>query len=144
MFESAADKYPPKVLLHGEPFASNIFRRLDNTELVWTIVDWTGCHSGCYGEDLAKAICWNLSTKDRLECTTSLLEEYYQHVMRYSGDLELTMNDVRKAYDAFLPVAMVTFTAKIMEMQNKGDVESLLERAKGLIENLYTLIKLNE
>ncbi|EPB65967.1 hypothetical protein ANCCEY_14949 [Ancylostoma ceylanicum] len=102
-------------------------------------------HSGCFGEDIAKAICWNLSTKDRLDCTTALLEEYHAHLVANSPeDYHITMDVVRKAFDTFFPLAMVTFFSKVIATKNKEDIEPMIERAKGLIQNVYTMSKLLE
>ncbi|KHJ94288.1 hypothetical protein OESDEN_05782 [Oesophagostomum dentatum] len=91
----AAALFPPKVFVHGEPYASNVFLLNDTDDKVGCVIDWTGGHAGCYGEDIAKAICWNLSMK-------------------------------------------VTAT------KNKADIEPMIERAKGLIQNAYTMSKLDE
>ncbi|KAK6751506.1 hypothetical protein RB195_003105 [Necator americanus] len=137
----AAEKLPPKVFVHGEPYASNVFVLNDSKDSrIAALIDWTESHSGCFGEDIAKAICWNLSTKDRLECTTTLLEEYHlQFVAHSPEDSQITLDLVRKAFDMFVPLAMVTFVAKVIAMKNKEDIEPMIERAKGLIQNVYTM-----
>uniref|UniRef100_W6ND44 Protein Y11D7A.8 n=1 Tax=Haemonchus contortus TaxID=6289 RepID=W6ND44_HAECO len=102
-------------------------------------------HSGCFGEDIAKAICWNLSTKDRLEWTSELLEGYHAYLHANSPeDCQVTLDNVRKAYDMFMPVAMVTLLFKVVAMKDKEDIEPIIDRAKGLIQNVYTMTKLLE
>ncbi|PIO59782.1 hypothetical protein TELCIR_18742, partial [Teladorsagia circumcincta] len=61
-YMDATDKSPPRVFVHGEPYASNIFVVNDSNKIA-ALIDWTESHSGSFGEDIAKAICWNLSTK---------------------------------------------------------------------------------
>ncbi|KAK6031199.1 hypothetical protein OSTOST_02651 [Ostertagia ostertagi] len=137
-------KAPPRVFVHGEPYASNIFVVNDSNKIA-AVIDWTESHSGSFGEDIAKAICWNLSTKDRLEWTSALLEEYHACLVSSSPeDCPVALENVRKAYDMYVPVAMVTLLFKVVAMKNKEDIEPLIDRAKGLVENVYTMTKLLE
>ncbi|KAK5972132.1 CHK domain-containing protein [Trichostrongylus colubriformis] len=144
MSMDAAEAMPPRVFVHGEPYASNIFVVNDSNKIA-AVIDWTESHSGSFGEDIAKAICWNLSTKDRLDCTSALLEEYHDHLKANSPEeCTVTLENVRKAYDMYVPVAMVTLLFKVVAMKNKEDIEPLIDRAKGLIQNVYTMTKLLE
>ncbi|WKY06635.1 hypothetical protein Q1695_006655 [Nippostrongylus brasiliensis] len=144
MSTEAAEHLPPRVFVHGEPYASNIFTIADSREhRIAAIIDWTESHSGCFGEDIAKAICWNLTTKDRLECTGALLEEYHEEMVHHlPEDVTLSIDTVRKAYDMFMPMAMVTLLFKVVARKNKEEIEPLIDRAKGLIQNVYTMGKL--
>ncbi|KAK6036169.1 hypothetical protein COOONC_26326 [Cooperia oncophora] len=82
------------------------------------------------------------ANKDRLECTSTLLEEYHEYLKSNTPeDCPVTLDSVRKAYDSYVPVAMVT---SVVSMKNKEDIEPLIDRAKGLIENVYTMTKLLE
>lgn len=90
----------PKVLVHGEPYASNVFTKMEGKEQrILSLIDWTGRqlkrsepletivsegHSGCFAEDVAKIICWNLNAKERVDNTSSLLEGYHFHLARCS------------------------------------------------------------
>ncbi|GMR49182.1 hypothetical protein PMAYCL1PPCAC_19377, partial [Pristionchus mayeri] len=69
--ESADELKVQKILVHGQPYAPNIFEK---DGVITGLLKWSSCHSGCFGEDIAKAICWNLPMKERLEHTTNLLE----------------------------------------------------------------------
>uniref|UniRef100_A0A1I7XAG4 CHK domain-containing protein n=1 Tax=Heterorhabditis bacteriophora TaxID=37862 RepID=A0A1I7XAG4_HETBA len=142
--ESAEALKVPRVLVHGEPYASNVFVILDAKEQrLAGLIDWTECHSGCFAEDLAKAICWNLSAKDRMEFTSSLLEGYHYHLTRYSdGECHMTIDLIRRGFEQFLPMAMVTLVAKVMQVRTRNDVEPLIERAKSLIQNVYAMTRL--
>ncbi|KAJ1346712.1 hypothetical protein KIN20_001601 [Parelaphostrongylus tenuis] len=146
MSTEAFEEAPPKVLVHGEPYAANVFMESESKESrIAAIIDWTGCHPGCFGEDIAKAICWNLSTKDRLECTEPLLEDYHTYLVENSSeDSQITLEAVQKAFNMFLPVAVVTFLQKVMANKNKEDIEPLIERAKGLIKSVYLLTHRSE
>ncbi|PAV92207.1 hypothetical protein WR25_08987 [Diploscapter pachys] len=142
--ESADHLKVPKVLVHGEPYASNIFVSKDGkSQVVSSVIDWTECHSGCFAEDLCKAICWNMAPKDRTDNTANLLEGYHYHLVRYcNGECPITVDAIRKAYDKFLPFAMVSFAGKVVHAKNKPDIEPLVERAKALIQQVYATARL--
>ncbi|CAI5449452.1 unnamed protein product [Caenorhabditis angaria] len=136
----------PKVLVHGEPYTSNIFTRTEGKDQrVSAIIDWTESHSGCFAEDVAKIICWNLNAKERVDNTSSLLEGYHFHLARYyDGDCPFTVDIIQKAYEIFVPFAMVSLCGKVMSVKNKAEKEPLIERAKNLLQQCYTIEKINE
>ncbi|KJH45145.1 hypothetical protein DICVIV_08811 [Dictyocaulus viviparus] len=135
MSTEMSEQLPPKVFIHGEPYASNVFVVADSKEpRIAAIIDWTGTFYGCFEKE------------DRLECTTSLLEDYHvQLVENLPDDCQITLEAVRKAFDLFVPVAMVTFLSKVMASKNNTeDIEPLIDRGKGLIQNVYTMTKILE
>ncbi|CAD6192855.1 unnamed protein product [Caenorhabditis auriculariae] len=139
--ESAEQLGVPRVLVHGEPYASNVFVRQEGKDQrVSAIIDWTECHSGCFAEDLSKAICWNLSPRDRVDHTSSLIEGYHYHLARYCGaECPFTVDVIRTAYDLFLPFSMVSM---VMSAKNEAENEPLVERAKALIQTVYATARL--
>ncbi|VDO75977.1 unnamed protein product [Haemonchus placei] len=89
--------------------------------------------------------CLSLLKFDRLEWTSELLEGYHAYLHANSPeDCQVTLDNVRKAYDMFMPVAMVTLLFKVVAMKDKEDIEPIIDRAKGLIQNVYTMTKLLE
>ncbi|CAB3405804.1 unnamed protein product [Caenorhabditis bovis] len=144
--ESTDELGMPKVLVHGEPYASNVFTKMEGKEeRVMALIDFTESHSGCFAEDVAKIISWNLNAKERTNNTGSLLEGYHFHLARYyDGDCPFTVDLIQKAYEMFVPFAMVSLCGKVMSIKNKGDKEPLIERAKSLIQQCYTMERLNE
>ncbi|KAE9416501.1 hypothetical protein Angca_001124, partial [Angiostrongylus cantonensis] len=115
MSTEAFEEVPPRVLVHSEPYAANIFVDSDSEgPRIAAIIDWTESHPGCFGEDVAKAICWNLSAKDRIDCTTPLLEDYHTFLKEESPeDCDISLDTVQNAFDMFIPVAVVTFLQKV-------------------------------
>ncbi|CAA21584.2 CHK kinase-like domain-containing protein [Caenorhabditis elegans] len=136
----------PKVLVHGEPYASNVFTKMEGKEQrILSLIDWTEGHSGCFAEDVAKIICWNLNAKERVDNTSSLLEGYHFHLARYyDGDCPFTVDIIQRAYEVFVPFAMVSLCGKVMSVKNKTEKEPLIERAKSLIQQVYAMERLNE
>ncbi|EFP07892.1 hypothetical protein CRE_14099 [Caenorhabditis remanei] len=102
-------------------------------------------HSGCFAEDVAKIICWNLNAKERVDNTASLLEGYHFHLARYyDGDCPFTVDIIQRCYELFVPFAMVSLCGKVMSVKNKTEKEPLIERAKSLIQQVYAMERLNE
>ncbi|CAL2039645.1 unnamed protein product [Caenorhabditis brenneri] len=102
-------------------------------------------HSGCFAEDVAKIICWNLNAKERVDNPSSLLEGYHFHLARYyDGDCPFTVDIIQRCYEVFVPFAMVSLCGKVMGLNNKTEKEPLIERAKSLIQQVYAMERLNE
>ncbi|CAJ0924852.1 unnamed protein product, partial [Mesorhabditis belari] len=144
--ESCDELKVAKVLVHGEPFSSNIFVDIVDTDHhpIAGIVDWTSCHAGCFGEDLAKAICWNLNPRERATQTSQLLQAYHYQLVLQSGNASITSEQVRAAYEKFVPVATVSFVHKVMVLRGKSEPDALIERANSLINQVYNTVRINE
>ncbi|VDK17469.1 unnamed protein product [Anisakis simplex] len=72
-----------RVLVHGQPTALNLFIQSDDK--LSAIVDWSEAHPGCFGEDIAAAICWNLSPVERHANHERLLEFYHYNLIKHSA-----------------------------------------------------------
>ncbi|KAF8375026.1 hypothetical protein PRIPAC_81455, partial [Pristionchus pacificus] len=71
--------------------------------------------------------------------TTNLLESYHIHFVRYAGiESGVTFDLVRRAFDRFVPLAMVQFLNKVMNAEDDHLNEPLFERARTLIQNVYS------
>uniref|UniRef100_A0A183BLT3 CHK domain-containing protein n=1 Tax=Globodera pallida TaxID=36090 RepID=A0A183BLT3_GLOPA len=141
----------PECLVHGHPIARNVFfktaRGEDGTEnkgtSVQAIIDWTQAHSGCFGEDLAKSICWNLDARERTDAAQllKLLQYYHYQLLKrlqfHDASTELqkaiTLEKVQSAYERFVPAAAVTFLLFLPEELSHAD-PALLERAQQLVD----------
>ncbi|KAK0422236.1 hypothetical protein QR680_007451 [Steinernema hermaphroditum] len=125
------------VLVHGSPLAVNVFMGANNK--VGAITDWALSHPGCFAEDVAKAICWNLSPQDRHSHLTRLLENYHYNFTRYYGGTEckLTLENIKLSYQRFVPMATVCLLPHLAQCLDRpdADVALLRERAKALIED---------
>uniref|UniRef100_A0A7E4UZQ2 CHK domain-containing protein n=1 Tax=Panagrellus redivivus TaxID=6233 RepID=A0A7E4UZQ2_PANRE len=122
----------PQCLVHGNPAPNSCF--FNGNEQVEAIIDWTHTHPGCYAEDVAKAICWNLSPQQRHEQLIRLLEHYHFHLIKNLGSPNdaLDIDQVKKAYNIFLPVAAVKFLLFLPEKLEDHDA-AIMERATSLI-----------
>uniref|UniRef100_A0A914QM76 CHK kinase-like domain-containing protein n=1 Tax=Panagrolaimus davidi TaxID=227884 RepID=A0A914QM76_9BILA len=136
--ESCEDMKISQCLIHGNPVANSVF--LVNKEKVTAILDWTQSHPGCYGEDVAKAICWNLSADERHENLLRLLEYYHFNLLKYYGSTleEITLEHVKKAYHTFLPIATVSFLLFLPEDLEQAE-KNLLDRAQSLINDTVVM-----
>uniref|UniRef100_A0A914H9Y3 CHK kinase-like domain-containing protein n=1 Tax=Globodera rostochiensis TaxID=31243 RepID=A0A914H9Y3_GLORO len=142
----------PECLVHGHPVARNVFfktaRGEDGMEnkggtAVQAIIDWTQAHSGCFGEDLAKSICWNLDARERTDAAQllKLLQYYHYQLLKrlqlHEAPAELqkaiTLEKVQAAYERFVPAAAVTFLLFLPEELSHAD-PALLERAQQLVD----------
>uniref|UniRef100_A0A915E768 CHK kinase-like domain-containing protein n=1 Tax=Ditylenchus dipsaci TaxID=166011 RepID=A0A915E768_9BILA len=127
-------------MVHGNPAARNIFMA-HSQKKVAAVIDWTQAHPGCYGEDIAKVICWNLTAKERHIHLLKLLQFYHYNLLKkyqaYGGENhdEITLDQVKAAYDRFVPLATVNFLMFLPEDMNRVDA-NLLERAKNLMEDV--------
>ncbi|KAI6229270.1 CHK domain-containing protein [Aphelenchoides besseyi] len=126
-------------LIHGNPIARNFF--LTNRREVAAIIDWTQVHPGCFGEDVAKAICWNLTEKERKANLKKLLEYYHFSLLKYSEGSanDVTMECVERTYNFFLPMAAVTYLMFLPE-DLKMASPYLLERAQSLINDSLEMV----
>ncbi|GMT25953.1 hypothetical protein PFISCL1PPCAC_17250, partial [Pristionchus fissidentatus] len=71
--------------------------------------------------------------------TTNLLESYLIHFVRYAGiECGVTFDLVRRAFDRFVPLSMVIFLNKVMSADDDHVNEPLFERARTLIQNVYS------
>ncbi|TKR94857.1 hypothetical protein L596_009091 [Steinernema carpocapsae] len=125
------------VLVHGSPLAVNVFMGANGK--VGAVTDWAFSHPGCFAEDVAKAICWNLSPQDRHSHLTRLLENYHYNFARYYGgtDCKLTLETIKLSYQRFVPMATVCLLPHFAQLFDRpdSDVALLRERAKALIED---------
>lgn len=62
----------------------------------------------------------------------------------YDGDCPFTVDIIQRAYEVFVPFAMVSLCGKVMSVKNKTEKEPLIERAKSLIQQVYAMERLNE
>ncbi|VDM62096.1 unnamed protein product [Angiostrongylus costaricensis] len=137
MSTKAFEEVPPRVLVHGEPYAGNIFADFDSKEpRIAAIIDWTENQNLCRGRQ---------ALQDRIDCATPLLEDYHTFLTEDSPeDCQISLDTVQNAFDMFVPVAVVTFLQKVMASENKEDIEPLIDRAKGLIKTVYTMTNPSE
>lgn len=153
--ESCQEMNIPQCLVHGNPVANSVF--LANKEKVIAVLDWTRmfsfsfssplkylfvleAHPGCYGEDVAKAICWNLSADERHENLLRLLEYYHFNLLKYYGSTleEITLDQVKKVYHAFFPVAAISFLLFLPEDLEQAE-KSILDRAHSLLNDTVVM-----
>ncbi|KAL3100442.1 hypothetical protein niasHS_001745 [Heterodera schachtii] len=114
---------------------------------VRALIDWTQAHSGCFGEDLAKAICWNMDGREwtDAEQLLKLLQYYHYQLLKKLQSLDasselqkaITLEKVQAAYERFVPVSAVTFLLFLPEELSHAD-SALLERAQQLVEAVTT------
>ncbi|VDM44049.1 unnamed protein product [Toxocara canis] len=95
-------------------------------------------HPGCFGEDVATAICWNLQPKDRHDNQQRLLEFYHYNLVKYSaGSCQLTLEQVKKAYIHFMPLAMSVMLLLAVNIDMGSEVnEAISERAEVLANDI--------
>ncbi|KAI6227603.1 CHK domain-containing protein [Aphelenchoides fujianensis] len=136
--DQASRKVEP-CLVHGNPIARNFF--LTNRREIAALIDWTQVHPGCFGEDVAKAICWNLTPKERQSNLKKLLEFYHYSLLKYSEGAaqDVTIEVVEHAYNHFLPMAAVSYLMFLPE-DLKMAAPHLLDRAHSLIDDSLELV----
>ncbi|CAJ0959567.1 unnamed protein product, partial [Mesorhabditis belari] len=61
-----------------------------------------------------------------------------------SGNASITSEQVRAAYEKFVPVATVSFVHKVMVLRGKSEPDALIERANSLINQVYNTVRINE
>uniref|UniRef100_A0A914RAN7 Uncharacterized protein n=1 Tax=Parascaris equorum TaxID=6256 RepID=A0A914RAN7_PAREQ len=125
-----------RVLIHGQPMAINLI--LQGREKVIGILDWAKAHPGCFAEDVATAICWNLEPKERHCNEQRLLEFYHYNLVKYgAGNCQVTLEQVRKAYAHFLPLAMSVLILLAVNIDMSNDTkDAIVERSEMLANDI--------
>ncbi|CAD5225198.1 unnamed protein product [Bursaphelenchus xylophilus] len=121
-------------LVHGNPIARNFFASHDDKHIV-AIVDWVQAHPGCFAEDVTKAICWNLSPKERHANQRKLLEHYHFNLLKYSEGKanKITIEVVEAGFRWFLPFAAVCYLIYLPDDLSHASIKQM-ERAQALLD----------
>ncbi|CAD5218347.1 unnamed protein product [Bursaphelenchus okinawaensis] len=122
-------------LVHGNPIARNFFAAADDKHVA-AIVDWVQAHPGCFAEDVAKAICWNLAPKDRYLNQRKLLEHYHFNLLKYSEGKanKITMEVIEAGFKYFLPFVAVCYLIYLPDDLSHASIKQL-ELAQVLLDD---------
>jgi hypothetical protein len=158
----ADNKGLPKVLTHGDLWASNLLVEKDEegkpTGDISSLIDWQTAHAGFVVEDLGRLLVTSTTGELRRELTDTILQSYFDHfrdnLAKRGKTCPLTVETIKDAYDFNFPLAVAFFlmTAPLMLTSplfadHTGKpaphcVHALMSRAKMAIEDVIELKRL--
>ncbi|KAI6176632.1 Zinc transporter SLC39A7 [Aphelenchoides bicaudatus] len=98
----------PACIVHADLWSANVLWRRDKngkaTSKLDAIIDWQMIYSGNPAADIARALCFNTSSKYRYENEDRLLKLYYDAVNQtMSGKIPFSVDQLKQAYIASFP-----------------------------------------